>query len=409
MELLSRVYDHVKGRTVKGFNMLTLGWTDNYSFVPVAFNMMASADEKNRLVPASASVDKRKSGYKNRRDAVQRKPEAAVKMIHDALAAGIQAAYVLMDTWFTNEPFIKKVLDEGIDVIGMLKDNKQRYYYKGRLYNLKQLATLMDFDRPCSVFGSVCVKTMKYGIPIKLVYVRNRNKKSEYIVILTTDCSLSDSEIIRTYGSRWSIEVFFRAAKSLLDLGDEFQGLSYDMTVSSTTVVFTRYIILEWLRRKSNDQKTICELFYVFCDDIQDIELSTALKQLLKILCDGIKNRAITITNEIKVQLINWFVSQPHLSRLYTQIDVGSLSKVTPEYLSRMFSREVGRPFVNYLKEYRIGKAKEMLQKGNRKIYEIAFEAGYSDVKYFCRVFKEVTGVSPKKYLQYGENGDKTE
>lgn len=42
LELLSRVYDHVKGRTVKGFNMLTLGWTDNYSFVPVAFKGMNS-------------------------------------------------------------------------------------------------------------------------------------------------------------------------------------------------------------------------------------------------------------------------------------------------------------------------------------------------------------------------------
>ena len=50
---------------------------------------------------------------------------------------------------------------------------------------------------------------------------------------------------------------------------------------------------------------------YVCCDDIQDMEFSIALKQQLKILCDGIQNRAITITNEIKVQLINWFVSQP--------------------------------------------------------------------------------------------------
>ena len=83
------------------------------------------------------------------------------------------------------------------------------------------------------------------------------------------------------------------------------------MTVSSTALVFTRYTILEWLRRRNNDQKTICELFYVCCDDIQDIELSTALKQLLKILCDGLKNHAITITSEVKTQLINWFVSQP--------------------------------------------------------------------------------------------------
>lgn len=56
------------------------------------------------------------------------------------------------------------------------------------------------------------------------------------------------------------------------------------MTVSSTALVFTRYIILEWMRRKNNDQKTIRELFYVCCDDIQDIELITALGSLLKIL-----------------------------------------------------------------------------------------------------------------------------
>jgi len=88
------------------------------------------------------------------------------------------------------------------------------------------------------------------------------------------------------------------------------------MTVSSTAIVFTRYIILEWMRRKNNDQKTICELFYVCCDDIQDIELSTALKQLLKILFDGIRNRAITITNEVKTQLIGWFVSQPEFIKV---------------------------------------------------------------------------------------------
>lgn len=138
---------------------------------------------------------------------------------------------------------------------------------------------LVNFNTPRDILGSVCVKTGKQSIPVKLVFVRNCNKKSEYIIILTIDCILSDSEVIRIYGGRWSIEVFFRATKSLLDLSDELQ--------------------------------TICELFYVCCEDIQDIELSTAMKQLLKILCDGIKNCAITITKEIKTQLTNWFVSQP--------------------------------------------------------------------------------------------------
>ena len=83
------------------------------------------------------------------------------------------------------------------------------------------------------------------------------------------------------------------------------------MTVSSTAIVFTRYILIEWLRRKKNDDKTICELFYLCCDDIQDMEFSPALKQLLEILVNGLKNQMITITSEIKSQLINWFVSQP--------------------------------------------------------------------------------------------------
>lgn len=163
-----------------------------------------------------------------------------------------------------------------------------------------------DFSKHGNILDSVCIKAGKCGISVKLVFVRNRNKKSEYIIILTTDCIMCDSEIIRIYDNgHWSIKIFFHTAKSLLCLGNEFQRISYDMTASSTTLVFTKYIILKWLQCKNNDQKTICELFYVCCNDIQDIELNTALRQLFKLLCDGIKNHAITITNEIKIQLIN--------------------------------------------------------------------------------------------------------
>lgn len=79
------------------------------------------------------------------------------------------------------------------------------------------------------------------------------------------------------------------------------------MTVSSTAIVFTRYILLEWLRRKANDPKTICELFYVCCDDIQDIELCTALSSLVSIFMEGVRTEAIKITNAVKTQLINPF------------------------------------------------------------------------------------------------------
>ena len=210
--------------------------------------MLASANEEKRINPVNKSIDRRTNGAKARKDAIMKKPEAA--LIHNALEAGIEASCVLMDTWFTNEPFIHAVLSEGLDVIGMVKDNKQQYRYSGKLLGLKGLARYMRIDQAHNILGSVVVHTKKYNIAVKLVFVRNRNKKDEYIVLLSTDCSLSASEVVRRYGNRWPIECCFKACKPLLKLGKEFHGLSYDLTVSSTALVFTRFILLEWIRCK---------------------------------------------------------------------------------------------------------------------------------------------------------------
>jgi len=204
VELLSFVYDHVIHKTVRGFNLLLFGWTDGYSFLPVAFNMLASAKPEKRIVPVNTAVDKRTNGAKAHEDAVMQKPAAAIALIHSALEAGIGASCVLMDTWFTNEPFIHAVLGEGLDVIGMLKDNKQKYLYKGKMLGLKELVRYIQIDPLHNIFGSVVVYTKKYRIPVKLVFVRNRNKSDEYIVLLSTDCSLPDCEIVRRYGNRWN-------------------------------------------------------------------------------------------------------------------------------------------------------------------------------------------------------------
>ena len=243
VELLARVYDHVTHKYQKGFTMLTLGWSDGYSFVPVGFNMLSSAKQTNRYQEISDKIDHR------------------------------TADYVLMDTWFTTEPMLTRILACGIDVIGMVKQLKQRYSYRGKSYTLPELRKFVRFESGKNIFGSVVVTT-KTGIPVKIVVVRNRNKKSECLYLLSTDCSLCGAEIVRIYGNRWSIECFFKASKSLLKLGTEFQSRSYDAIVSHTAIVFTRYTVLEWIRRNTNDPKTYGELFFMFCEDIQDMELT---------------------------------------------------------------------------------------------------------------------------------------
>lgn len=81
--------------------------------------------------------------------------------------------------------------------------------------------------------------------------------------------------------------------------------------------------------------------------------------------------------------------------------EIASGMNITPEYLSRLFTKEIGKSFSDFLKEYRIDKAKKLLVNNKMKIYEIAEKVGYSDPKYFCKVFKELTGMSPKEYMKF--------
>lgn len=78
--------------------------------------------------------------------------------------------------------------------------------------------------------------------------------------------------------------------------------------------------------------------------------------------------------------------------------EIASRLNITPEYLGTRFRKELGVNFSTYIKNYRIGKAKEMLIGTQMKLYEIAERTGYSDAKYFSRVFKEATGQLPADY-----------
>lgn len=71
---------------------------------------------------------------------------------------------------------------------------------------------------------------------------------------------------------------------------------------------------------------------------------------------------------------------------------------ITPEYLGTQFHQEMGVNFSAYIKKYRMNKAKELLLGTQLKLYEIAEMVGYSDAKYFSRVFKAETGQLPAEY-----------
>ncbi|MCR5267176.1 MAG: response regulator [Lachnospiraceae bacterium] len=78
--------------------------------------------------------------------------------------------------------------------------------------------------------------------------------------------------------------------------------------------------------------------------------------------------------------------------------EIASRLNITPEYLGTQFHKETGVTFSAYIKDYRIRKAKELLIGTSLKLYEIADRVGYSDPKYFSKVFRDTTGQLPADY-----------
>ena len=74
---------------------------------------------------------------------------------------------------------------------------------------------------------------------------------------------------------------------------------------------------------------------------------------------------------------------------------------ITPNHFSQVFKSQTGMNFSDYLNQFRIDMAKELLKNLDLKIYQVSEKSGYQNYKYFNLVFKKYTGYSPKEYRNH--------
>ena len=265
--------------------MLTLGWSDGSTFLPVNSILLSSENKKNRINEASI-VDKRTVGHRRRQLSMEKGTTAMLELLKAAKTVAIPARYVLFDSWFSSPSTLHAVKEIGYDVIGMVKKTPKMFFR----YNNEDMSLITIYNKNKKRRGrskyllSVMVEVVKDEkiIPAKVVYVRNRNKRKEYLCLISTDTSLSEDEIIRIYGKRWDTEVFFKVCKSYLNLSKECNSLSYDAITAHTAVVFTRYMMLSLESRESNDSRSLGEIFLYFTDEMSDITWIQAFQMLLQ-------------------------------------------------------------------------------------------------------------------------------
>lgn len=290
-ELLANVFDHCSMKYKRGYRMLTLGWSDGNSFIPVDYCLLSAADDKNLLCEAG-KYDGRSLAGKRRSQSRRKATDVMDELVASAQKSGITAKYILFDSWFSSPKTIMTMKKERhLDTVAMIKKSKTKYLYQGKDLNIKQIYSMNRKRRGRSKYLlSVDITLQKAGetLPARIVYVRNKSNRKDWLALISTDLTISEEEIIRIYGKRWDIEVFFKSCKSYLRLAKECRSLSYDALNAHTAIVFTRYMMLSVAKRRDEDDKTICELFYVLLDELDDITFSESMQIILDALMETV-------------------------------------------------------------------------------------------------------------------------
>ena len=293
-ELLSWVFDHLLEKSIKGFRMLTLAWSDGNSLVPTDFALLAAAKEDKRINGINEKIPKRSLGYQRRLEALKKAPENVLLMLERALAFGLSARYVLMDSWFAFPNLIvaiTRLRRRAFDVICMLKDLPWiRYSYQGRSLRLGELYAALKKRRGRAIVKASVIVRLSCGMRVRIVFARGRNRKG-WVALLSTDLTLADEEIIRIYGKRWDIEVFFKVIKSHLHLAKEIQAKSYDALIAHTTIVFTRYLLLACQQRQAVDERTLDGIFRECVQELKDLTLAEAINRLMAFAIERLRQR----------------------------------------------------------------------------------------------------------------------
>lgn len=290
VELLARVFDHCEGRFLKGFRMLTLAWSDGASLLPLDFALLSSADPCNRYQNVTKTVDRRSCGAMRRREATMKSTALLVPMLRRALAAGVKARYLLMDSWF-GLPAIISALCPLLPVICMVKRTpKVLYGFCGKRLTVDGIYRELKKCRGRAKVLASATVTLNDGQNARLVFVRDRRKK-DWLTLLSTDLNLPEADVVRIYGKRWDIEVFFRTAKQFLGLEKGCQARDFDSLIAHATIVLMRSIILSVEQRRNDDPRTLGLLFHACCEEMRDLSYLESLTRILELTRDGMRQK----------------------------------------------------------------------------------------------------------------------
>ena len=295
------LWSNKEKRTIRGINVVSLNYSDGYSNFMLDFAINMGKYARVKLEAFTGELDVRTTAYKRRVEIMHGKSKLAIDMVKRAVSNGIQADYLLVDSWYSKPVFIQEMNRLGLQVITRIANNNKIWNFIGKektlntLYlkakALKAIKTGTYGKKIKFTYFSIVAEHKNAG-KLKIVFIKTTDK---LIPIISTDLTLGDKEIIEIYKRRWDIEQGYKEPREYFGFGRE-ENRIYEALIARITLSFFTYNIVSYINRISNEPQTIGGLF-------RDLEcelhtLSIAMTAFITILEEIAKIEDIVKRNE---------------------------------------------------------------------------------------------------------------
>ncbi len=136
------------------------------------------------------------------------------------------------------------------------------------------------------------------------------------------------------------------------------------------------------------------EHLYQSSESLADFRIN--VKQMFKNLCK-FENESSDKKYNNKIAAAIKFIEENYVKNLSLE-EVAGYINMNASYFSNIFKKDTGMYFSDFIQKIRVEKSKSLLVQPKYKIYEIAEKVGFTDEKYYFKIFKKITGVTPTQY-----------
>jgi len=312
------IWSNKEHRTINALNIVSLNYADSHSTFQLDFSLKMNDSRRKDISEFTTSLHHRSNAYKRKCEIINSKNTLAIEMLERALDSGVEADYLLIDSWYAKPNFIKQANDLGMPIIARLPNNKLIWNFKGKQKTLNAIYnSLKDVrykhngkhGKISYTYFDVIVDHSLLG-KVKLVFLYTGKN---LLVFISTDLSLSAKEILETYKKRWNIEQGYKDLRSLFGLGCE-ENRIYEAIIAKITLSMFAYNIVSYINRIKHEPQTLGELFRDLECELEALAISMQL--FIKILTKISEIQNVVKDNKNFLQIIA-------ILSAYTQKELG--------------------------------------------------------------------------------------